>query len=69
MVVDRQSLEARFHEAAARFGEYVPRPPHWGGYLVLPDVLEFWQGRPGRLHDRIRYRRDRTGWLIDRLAP
>ncbi|WP_323841050.1 MULTISPECIES: pyridoxamine 5'-phosphate oxidase [unclassified Moraxella] len=47
----------------------VPRPPHWGGYLVRADAVEFWQGRPSRLHDRIRYRLDGDQWLIERLAP
>jgi pyridoxamine 5'-phosphate oxidase len=47
----------------------LPLPPHWGGYRVLPDVFEFWQGRESRLHDRIRYTRDEEGWVLDRLAP
>ena len=74
-LADRADLEARFSAAEARFrdtGDAIPRPPHWGGYRVLPDLLEFWQGRRSRLHDRIRYRRDpgHAGtWTIDRLAP
>lgn len=48
----------------------VPRPPHWGGFRVLPHTIEFWQGRLNRLHDRIRYRvRESGGWVIERLAP
>ncbi|CAN5264646.1 pyridoxamine 5'-phosphate oxidase [soil metagenome] len=67
---DRESLEARFIQAEQRFGDAVPRPPHWGGYRVVPEVVEFWQGRRSRLHDRLRYRRaDAQHWLIERLAP
>lgn len=66
----RVELEARLDRVTDRFaGQSVPLPPHWGGYLVAADELEFWQGRESRLHDRIRYRRDGTGWAIDRLSP
>ena len=71
-VIDsRQILDARWSEMTERFenGE-IPLPPHWGGYRVKPDLFEFWQGRPNRLHDRFRYSRQADGtWLIDRLAP
>jgi len=67
---DRAALESRFAEAEARFpGEAVPRPPHWGGFRLVPEMFEFWQGRPSRLHDRLVYRREDTGWKIGRLAP
>jgi len=67
---DRATLEARFADAERRFpGEDVARPPHWGGYRLVPARFEFWQGRASRLHDRIEYTRDGEGWRIGRLAP
>ena len=71
-VVDgRRVLDARMAEMIERFGDQpIPLPPHWGGYRVKPDVIEFWQGRANRLHDRFRYTRQTDGsWQIDRLAP
>ena len=67
---DRAALDARLAEVTARFeGGAVPRPPHWGGYRLTPESVEFWQGRFHRLHDRLRYRREADGWRIERLAP
>jgi pyridoxamine 5'-phosphate oxidase len=69
-VGSREALEAAYDEVARRFeGVEVPRPDFWGGYLVRPSVLELWQGRSGRLHDRLRYRRTGEGWVVGRLAP
>ncbi len=71
VVASRSILEERFSELESRYADReIPRPPNWGGYRVVPDSIEFWQGRPNRLHDRLRYtRRGDQGWLIDRLAP
>jgi pyridoxamine 5'-phosphate oxidase len=70
-IPDRAWLEARVAEAEARFpGEDVPRPPYWGGYRLLPDAVELWQGRPSRLHDREHFIRERGGgWRSERLSP
>ncbi len=65
----REELVARLAEVAGRFAGAVPRPPHWGGFTVVPATVEFWQGRPGRLHDRLRYRAAAGGWVVERLAP
>jgi pyridoxamine 5'-phosphate oxidase len=66
----REKLERLYSDAAARFpGEEVPRPPHWGGFRLVPDTYEFWQHRDDRLHDRVRYERDGTAWKRERLAP
>ena len=69
-VRSRNDLDDRFEEFSLKFSDNVPRPPHWGGYRVKPTVIEFWQGRENRLHDRLVYRLQGDGsWRIDRLAP
>lgn len=69
-VVSRDELEDEFARKSAEFGEEeVPRPSHWGGWRLRPTSVEFWQGRPNRFHDRIRYRKEDGVWLKERLAP
>ena len=70
VLTSREEMERRFQERKVEFdGEEVPLPPFWGGFRLRPDVIEFWQGRVDRLHDRIRFRRDDDGWSVTRLYP
>ncbi|MBN8587029.1 MAG: pyridoxamine 5'-phosphate oxidase [Rhodothermia bacterium] len=70
VIESRAVIENRLQEMEVRFADgMVVRPPHWGGYLVKPVLLEFWQGRPSRLHDRIRYRKVEDHWMMERLSP
>ncbi len=71
VLASRAELEERYQELDERWpeGTAVPMPDFWGGYRVVPEVMEFWAGRPSRLHDRLRYRREGQGWVRERLAP
>lgn len=71
ILTGREPLEQRAAELEAQYtGHEVPRPPFWGGFRLAPTLIEFWQGRPSRMHDRLRYRRlENGGWLVERLSP
>lgn len=69
IVASRDVLETRYGQLSEEFPDEVPRPEHWGGWRLTPHRVEFWQGRPNRFHDRIRYREEGGGWVKERLAP
>ena len=70
VIASREALEERLRDVTRQFPtDDIPLPPHWGGFRVVPDEVEFWQGRPSRLHDRLRYHREPSGWRIERLSP
>lgn len=69
-IENRAVLEQRFTELDEKWrGKEIPRPDNWGGYILQPDIFEFWQGRENRLHDRLLYRKNKSGWKIERIAP
>lgn len=70
VIPDRRVLDQTLKAVEQKYaGQEVPLPPHWGGWRLAPELVEFWQGRRNRLHDRLRYRREKDGWIIERLAP
>ena len=70
VITDRAELDRLVRETEQRFeGDEVPLPPHWGGFLLVPEQIEFWKGRRSRLHDRFQFTRQPDGWLVERLAP
>jgi pyridoxamine 5'-phosphate oxidase len=68
-IPDREALDTALAAADARYPDDIPRPPYWGGFVLRPDVVEFWTGRPDRLHDREEFRREGEGWRSRRLSP
>lgn len=68
-IPNREYLEGKLKEVTAQYGDNPPLPPYWGGYVLRPQMIEFWQGRPSRLHDRFLYCRLSDGWKIDRISP
>jgi len=69
LIASRAELAAKFEALEQEYGEAIPFPDYWGGYLVTPFQIEFWQGRPNRLHDRLRYRLVENNWILERLQP
>ena len=69
VIENREELEKKIKYFEEKFPETVPRPPHWGGYLILPNYFEFWQGRLGRLHDRLCYQQEKDNWSVKRISP
>lgn len=77
VITDRSIMDARFDELSRRYPQDIPMPDHWGGWLIVPRTIEFWQGRPSRLHDRLRFHRtiesgkfnDPSAWAVERLSP
>jgi pyridoxamine 5'-phosphate oxidase len=69
VIASREHLEKRLTEVTSQYGDDPPLPPYWGGYILVPITVEFWQGRPNRLHDRFLYTREEKGWKLERLSP
>lgn len=69
VIPTRDILDNNYKQYENQFGDSIPRPPHWGGYCIIPHYIEFWQGRSNRMHDRIAFLQDSEGWKVQRLAP